>query len=83
MVIMSLDCTVGVELPQAPSRNDTINATEKILRNQNNVVIDYVRIVHRLTLSSQTVINRDSVLLIAAHVGATRLIDNTVLFDEN
>ena len=65
------------------SAEQLIRETEINLRNHNKVVIDYVSIVHRLTLRNQTIINRDSVLLIAAQVGTTRLIDNTVLFEEN
>ena len=60
-----------------------INEIKLILRNQPHVVIDYVNIVHQLTLNDQTEINSESVLLVAARVGTTRLIDNTILFDEN
>ena len=63
--------------------DQVISEIEKILHNQGQLVIDYVSIVDQLTLNDQTIINRDSVLLVAAQVGATRLIDNTVLFDEN
>ena len=66
----------------ATSAGQLIEETKKILRRHDNVVIDYVSIVDRMTLRNQTEINRDSVLLVAARVGATRLIDNTVLFDE-
>lgn len=59
-----------------------VRETENILHDHDKVVIDYVSIVDRLTLNDQTVVNRDSVFLVAAHVGSTRLIDNTVLFDE-
>lgn len=64
------------------SAGQLIEETEKILLGHPGVAIDYVNIVHRLTLLDQTEINRDSVLLVAARVGTTRLIDNTVLFDE-
>lgn len=42
---------------------------------------DYVAICHQLTLEPQHRIDRDSVLLIAAFVGQTRLIDNGYLMD--
>ena len=65
------------------SAEKLIEETRNILNSHDQVAIDYVNIVHQLTLDDQAVINRDSVLLIAARVGTTRLIDNTVLFDEN
>ena len=57
--------------------------TKEILCKDGQLVVDYVSIVNRITLEDQTIINRDSVILIAARVGATRIIDNAVLFDEN
>lgn len=42
---------------------------------------DYVAICHQSTLEPQQRIDRDSVLLIAAFVGQTRLIDNGYLMD--
>ena len=64
------------------SAGQLIEETKKFLQGHPGVAIDYVSIVDRLTLLDQTDINRDSVLLVAARVGTTRLIDNTVLFDE-
>ncbi len=55
----------------------------KILSDNDKVTIDYLSLVDQRTLNDQTVINHDSVFLVAAKVGTTRLIDNTVLFDEN
>jgi pantoate--beta-alanine ligase len=46
---------------------------------QPNVRIDYLRICHRATLCDQERIDADSVLLMAAKVGKTRLIDNGAL----
>lgn len=66
----------------ATDAGQLLQETEKILRDDDKVVIDYVSIVDQLTLADQTTINRDSVLLVAARVGTTRLIDNTVLFDD-
>ncbi len=43
--------------------------------------IDYVTICHQLTLEPQQQIDSDSVLLLAAFVGQTRLIDNGYLMD--
>ncbi|MFO7764991.1 MAG: pantoate--beta-alanine ligase [Pelovirga sp.] len=43
--------------------------------------IDYVDICHQLSLEPQERIDADSVLLIAAFVGQTRLIDNAYLMD--
>lgn len=42
---------------------------------------DYVAICHQLTLEPQQRVDKDSVLLIAAFVGQTRLIDNGYLMD--
>ena len=64
------------------SADQLIRETEKILHDHAKVVIDYVSVVDRLTLKDQITINQDSVLLVAARVGTTRLIDNTVLFDD-
>ncbi len=41
--------------------------------------IDYARVVDRRRLTSLELLNRPAVALIAAHVGATRLIDNVLL----
>ncbi len=38
--------------------------------------IDYIKICHRHTLQEQDRVDADSVLLLAVHIGATRLIDN-------
>jgi len=43
--------------------------------------IDYLQVCHQLTLADQTVVDRDSVLLLAVKVGTTRLIDNSFLLD--
>jgi pantoate--beta-alanine ligase len=46
---------------------------------QPDVRIDYLRICHQATLCVQDRIDADSVLLMAASVGKTRLIDNGAL----
>jgi len=48
---------------------------------QSQVRSDYVAICHQSTLEPQQQIDKDSVLLIAAFVGQTRLIDNGYLMD--
>jgi len=44
-----------------------------------DVRIDYVQICHRESLREQSRVDADSVLLLAAYVGRTRLIDNAIL----
>lgn len=60
-----------------------IGQCEEILNSHERVIIDYISVVDRLTLKKQTEINRDSAFLLAAKVGKTRLIDNTILLDDN
>jgi pantoate--beta-alanine ligase len=45
--------------------------------------IDYVQICHCGTLQYVEKIDRDSVLLLAVHIGRTRLIDNSYLWEED
>ena len=56
-----------------------IKETEQLLLAAPGVRIDYISIVDRLELSEQQRVNDRSVLLIAAIVGKTRLIDNSTL----
>ena len=58
-----------------------ITAVFRHLGVQSLIRSDYVAICHQLTLEPQQRIDRDSVLLIAAFVGQTRLIDNGYLMD--
>jgi len=58
-----------------------IGEIKKLLLAQPGIAIDYISVVHRHTLVAQKRIDTDSVLLIAALVGKTRLIDNTRLSD--
>jgi pantoate--beta-alanine ligase len=43
--------------------------------------IDYLQICHQLSLRQQPRVDADSVLLLAVHIGTTRLIDNSFLLD--
>jgi pantoate--beta-alanine ligase len=45
------------------------------------LAIDYVKICHAQTLEETDVVDRESVMLIAARVGRTRLIDNSLLIE--
>lgn len=58
-----------------------ISAVKRRLESCSRIRIDYVAICHQLTLAEQQHIDKDSVLLIAACVGQTRLIDNGYLMD--
>jgi len=58
-----------------------IAAVFRHLDEQSLIRRDYIAICHQLTLQPQQRIDRDSVLLIAAFVGQTRLIDNGYLMD--
>jgi pantoate--beta-alanine ligase len=58
-----------------------IAAVVRCLGEQPLIRRDYIAICHQLTLQPQQRIDRDSVLLIAAFVGQTRLIDNGYLMD--
>lgn len=51
------------------------------LGEQSLIRTDYVAICHQVTLEPQQRIDKDSVLLLAAFVGQTRLIDNGYLMD--
>jgi pantoate--beta-alanine ligase len=58
-----------------------IAAVSRHLGKQSRIRSDYVAICHQSTLEPQQQIDGDSVLLIAAFVGQTRLIDNGYLMD--
>lgn len=58
-----------------------IAAVSRHLGAQSLIRSDYIAICHQLTLEPQQRIDKDSVLLIAAFVGQTRLIDNGYLMD--
>ncbi|MFO7811889.1 MAG: pantoate--beta-alanine ligase [Pelovirga sp.] len=58
-----------------------IAAVSRHLEAQSQIRSDYVAICHQLTLEPQQQVDKDSVLLIAAFVGQTRLIDNGYLMD--
>lgn len=52
-----------------------------VLDAERDVRVDYLAIVHPATLEPVAVAERDSVALLAARVGSTRLLDNAVLGD--
>jgi len=55
---------------------------EELLRRE-AVIIEYVSFVDQSTLQPQTVLQKNTVLAMAIKVGATRLIDNDILFGEH
>ena len=56
---------------------------EELLQQQEAVVVEYASIVDQATLRPQAVLRKGAVLVMAIKVGATRLIDNDNLFEEN
>ena len=58
-----------------------ISTVSEHLAAQSHLRVDYVAICHQLSLEPQKQIDTDSVLLLAAFVGQTRLIDNGYLMD--
>ncbi|WP_058187215.1 pantoate--beta-alanine ligase [Terracidiphilus gabretensis] len=56
-----------------------IAAAEKLLQNEEKIRIDYIALVDWSTLLPVEIATPGTLLAIAAHVGATRLIDNTIL----
>jgi pantoate--beta-alanine ligase len=59
-----------------------LTALRQLIEAQPAARIDYLRICHRASLHEQECIDVDSVLLLAVHVGGTRLIDNGPLLDQ-
>lgn len=55
---------------------------EELLRRE-AVIIEYVSFVDQSTLRPQAVLQKSTVLAMAIKVGATRLIDNDILFEEH
>lgn len=58
-----------------------IHQVKQLLSAQSQIRIDYVAICHQQTLAPQSRVDTGSVLLLAAYVGQTRLIDNGYLVD--
>lgn len=54
---------------------------KKVISVQPEARIDYIKICHQLSLEEQTVVDSDSVLLLAVIIGQTRLIDNGFLLE--
>lgn len=61
------------------SAQEVLSAVRKKIECCSEARIDYLKICHQLSLQDQTVIDRDSVLLLAVFIGKTRLIDNGFL----
>lgn len=80
---LSQGITLARELVKQGEKNAAmvIAAVSRHLGLQSQVRTDYVAICHQSTLEPQQQIDSDSVLLLAAFVGQTRLIDNGYLLD--
>jgi pantoate--beta-alanine ligase len=83
----ALALSQGIALAQELVKQGQINAAAIIatvsrhLDSQSQIRNDYVAICHQSTLEPQQQVDQDSVLLVAAFVGQTRLIDNSYLMD--
>mgnify|MGYP006291940251 CR=1 FL=1 len=83
----ALALSQGIALAQELVKQGQINAAAIIatvsrhLDAQSQIRSDYVAICHQSTLEPQQQVDQDSVLLVAAFVGQTRLIDNSYLMD--
>ncbi len=83
----ALALSQGITLAQGLVKQGQTNAATVIaavsrhLGAQSQIRSDYVAICHQSTLEPQQQIDSDSVLLVAAFVGQTRLIDNGYLMD--
>lgn len=60
-----------------------LQAVRQRIGQEPDAVIDYVQICDAQSLREVVIIDRDSVLLLAVHIGKTRLIDNSYLFEED
>ena len=60
---------------------EIIATLKETISAQSEARIDYIKICHQLTLEEQSVVDVDSVLLLAVFIGNTRLIDNGFLLD--
>lgn len=61
--------------------HELVDSLKKTITEQPEARIDYIKICHRSTLADQTIVDADSVLLLAVYFGKTRLIDNGFLLD--
>lgn len=83
----ALSLSQGIALARdlvSRGERDSIRVADQVrqrLTAHPEVRVDYVAICHQRTLAEQAVIDADSVLLLAAFVGRTRLIDNGRLMD--
>ncbi|WP_432822519.1 pantoate--beta-alanine ligase [Trichloromonas sp.] len=59
-----------------------IEAVSARILSEPDALIDYIQICQKDSLEDQSVVGRDSVLLLAVKIGKTRLIDNNYLFEE-
>jgi len=78
---LSRGLALARQLVAAGSRDSTaiLAAVRTLIEAQTEARIDYLQICHRETLREQSVVDADSVLLLAVFIGKTRLIDNGVL----
>lgn len=60
---------------------EIVESIREAISEQPDARIDYVKICHQFTLEDQSIVDSDSVLLLAVYVGKTRLIDNAFLLD--
>ncbi len=63
--------------------SDILQDVRRRIGQEPDAVIDYVQICNAHSLREVVHIDRDSVLLLAVHIGKTRLIDNSYLFEED
>ncbi len=64
------------------SANRILDRAEAILSAQKDLIIDYVKICNADTFEEVDAIDESSVMLLAAKVGKTRLIDNSYLMEQ-
>jgi pantoate--beta-alanine ligase len=64
---------------QGTSDADEIRSAIRAHLNHSGIDIDYVSIADEQTLEELDTIDRPGLILVAARIGATRLIDNTIV----
>ena len=73
---------IGIAFAAGERSGDALVAVGRgVLDAERDVRVDYLALVHPATLEPVAVADRDSVALLAARVGSTRLLDNAVLGD--
>ncbi|MBU0674714.1 MAG: pantoate--beta-alanine ligase [Proteobacteria bacterium] len=61
---------------------EMLSGLKKMIATDDSARIEYLMVVDKGSLIPQSIITPDSLLALAVRVGSTRLIDNTVLFDD-